>query len=132
MEEDPHYNFIKNCDHDMVHVISLLQKINDGSLNLIGYQLNDTYCRALRDAFMSKNFMQSIHTVQLDGNGISSDGINMLLDGIVCLPKLTRFFYKNNKLDSAVPMGPSGSLRSLLLKPEPNNLDELRITNCKL
>lgn len=56
MHQDPHYNFIKDCDQGNVLVLSLLQKINEGSFNLIGYSLNDTYCKALRDAFMSKNF----------------------------------------------------------------------------
>lgn len=51
MQEDPFYTFIKDCDQGMVHVLSLLQKINDGSFNLIGYKLNDTYCKALRNAF---------------------------------------------------------------------------------
>lgn len=57
MNEDPYFNFIKDCDEGMVQVLSLLQKINEGSLNLIGYPLNDTYCKALRDAFASKNFL---------------------------------------------------------------------------
>jgi len=115
--------------------LSLLQKIHNGSFNLIGYNLNDTYCKALSDAFKSKNFLEDVDTVILDDNNLTSGGITMILEGLTCLKRLKKFVYKNNKMDDPKPphippTSPNGALTKMMLRMEPFHLEELRINNC--
>ncbi len=77
-------------------------------------------------------FNEKIESVILDNNGFTSGGFNMILEGLTSLERIKKLVYKNNRMDSNVPMGPNGPLRELMLRQEPHHLDELRITNCKL
>ena len=52
----------------------------------------------------------------LDNNGMTSFGINAILEGLVSLPKIGKLVYKNNRLDSELPMAPNGPLRELMVR----------------
>ena len=122
MDDDPYHNFVMQCDKGMVNVLSLLQKINEGSFNLVGYRLNDTYCKAIKEALSSNLFEEQIETVLLDNNAMTSLGFNTILEGLTSLTRIRKLVYKNNRLDSELPMAPNGPLRELLLRQEPYNL----------
>ena len=54
----------------------------------MGYRLNDTYCKAIKEAFASNLFEEKIETVLLDNNAMTSYGINAILEGLTHLERI--------------------------------------------
>lgn len=100
--------------------------VHNGTLRLYDYNLTELQSEALSTA--SKFFHNFINKVLLDNNGIVDNQFAKLVKSLSNLEKFQSIIYRNNDfgMESAEAMG------ALLKKKFPNNLDELRIVNCRM
>ena len=101
--------------------------MKDKCLQLIGYHVNERICKALRTA--CKMYPACITQVLLDNNGIRDEGMQIILESLCELKYVKKLVVKNNELSSYESLG---WLRQLLGRIQPNQLDELRLNNCKM
>jgi len=77
-------------------------------------------------AAVLKNKTVTIDAVLFDNCGIDDEELAILLEGFMGLPGIKSFTYKNNVFQH---LGLE-SIKPVLGRPDPRNLQELRLVNC--
>ena len=108
-----------------VHPLPIFSKINDKSLNLRGYVLNEGLCKAfLKAVKMCPDLLENVY---FEDNLLTDKTLGMLMEGVTHFQNMRKITIKNNEvLDNVVK-----HLDSIIKRPFPNNLNELRIMNVK-
>lgn len=105
----------------------MLGKINNRVLNLINYSLTNGVCQSLAQAMKGNPIL--FHSIMLDSNGIKDDDIMDLFKGMHQLEHVKSVIIKRNEL---VKVATVEHLIPLLIRSKPQNLEELRLINCKI
>jgi len=132
---DQQVQFFKSCKRNKAMPMSFLQKIQNKSLNLKGYRLTQELCKALRDA--TEMFPNLIDSVVLENNGIKDDisstgfidnSLSIILQALNNQTVVKKFVCVSNEFTPKCFY----QLHKLLERKSPNNIQELRLSNCKL
>ena len=132
---DQQVQFFQSCKRNKAMPMSFLQKIQNKSLNLKGYRLTQELCKALRDA--TEMFPNLIDSVVLENNGIKDEigstgfidnSLSIILQALNNQTVVKKFVCVNNAFTPKCFY----QLHKLLERKSPNNIQELRLSNCKL
>jgi hypothetical protein len=78
---DPKLNYFFQCNKESVVALPIVSKIQQKSLTLFGYRLNQGVCAALRTYL--ENFKNAITRIALDNNGMGTGEVmTQLLEGV--------------------------------------------------
>lgn len=127
VSDDPNFAFFRQCYLHNIPVMSILQKMQQKALHLVGYNLNDHICKAFYSA--CQKYPDFIESILLDNNGLKDSGTQEILKSICSLTVFKRIVIKNNEITSNVSLG---YLKELLERKPDYHLEELRLNNCKL
>jgi hypothetical protein len=92
---DPFVAFNQVCSAEHMPPIPLLTHIQDNTLTLNRYRINDTIALALGDSLALMPYLKKLH---LDENSISDAGGANLLKGLIAQQQITSFFYTSNEI----------------------------------
>jgi hypothetical protein len=94
--EKPEFAFIKQCEKEMIPALGILNRIQNGQLNLSGYNLNQSLCNAL--SLACKKNPDLFHSLILESNGLKDKQMCILTTGLLQLTQLRKFSCKNNEI----------------------------------
>ena len=126
-QEDPRYQYFNSCVHkDKELFLPVLEYVHAKTLCLQSYTLSIGHCKALAKAF--EYFDEFCNRVIFDNCGIDDEEMAAILNGILKLKDFKKIIYRQNTFAELS----LEKLWKILLRKIPNNLEELRIENCKI
>ena len=69
LQQDPHFNYFAECQHEMELALPILEKVYNKTLSLYDYTLSPVHTQALENA--SKFFENFVNRILLDNCGVS-------------------------------------------------------------
>ena len=71
LQQDPHFNYFAECQHEMELALPILEKVYNKTLSLYDYTLSPVHTQALENA--SKFFENFVNRILLDNCGVSDE-----------------------------------------------------------
>ncbi|CDW72588.1 UNKNOWN [Stylonychia lemnae] len=126
LDLDPNLQYFLKCYKENVLALPTLSRIQNKQFSLQGYPLNKGICKAVKKYLQTcKNCLTKL---ALDNNALQDKWLKSILQGVESQDDFKQIILCRNhvgKYSTAV-------LSNILKRTFPKNLEDLRITNCKI
>eukprot|EP00347_Sterkiella_histriomuscorum_P002614 403367462 len=126
LDQDPNFHYFIQCNKDNVLALPALSKIQNKQLVLLGYPLNKGLARGIKQFL--KHYKTCITKLALDNNGLQDTWMRQILKGIFYQDDFKQIILCRN----TIGQGATEVLCNILKRTFPRNLEDLKITNCKI
>ena len=126
-DQDPRIQFFNQCAKDRDLALPILDKIWKKTLCLQNYFLSEGNIHGLASACEVLDF-RIVNRLLLNNCGITGDQFAEILSGMVKLRDFKSLIYKQNMINSDSIL----ALKPIFAKRLPNQLEELKIIDCKM